>query len=164
MPKIILNGVDYYESTISGGDSVEWSQIETSGTKIAEVTINGDMIEVYAPSSGGSSGINYSTQEQVVGTWIDGKSIYQKSFAFSPPFSSGNNNLTLNIPNAIIRYWEVYVLDNVSDPVTIGEGSEIRVVNANSSRIVVWIASGTLPYLSNGEIEVTVRYTKTTDV
>lgn len=162
MPKIILNGVDYYKSTISGGDSVEWSQIETGGTKIAEITINGDMTEVYAPS-GGSSGITYSADEQVIGTWTDGKPLYQKSFAFSPPFSSGNNNLTLNISNAIIRYWEVYVLDNVSDPVTIGEGNEIRVVNANSSRIVVWIASGTLPYLSNGEIDVTVRYTKTTD-
>jgi hypothetical protein len=44
MPKIILNGVDYYESTISGG---------------------------------GSGGHNYSTQEQVVGTWIDGKPLYE---------------------------------------------------------------------------------------
>lgn len=77
MPKIILNGVDYYKSTISGGDSVEWSQIVTGGTKIAEVTINGDMTEVYAPS-GGSSGHNYSTQEQVVGTWIDGKPLYER--------------------------------------------------------------------------------------
>lgn len=28
---------------------------------------------------GGGSGMNYSTEEQVVGTWIDGKPLYQKT-------------------------------------------------------------------------------------
>ena len=106
-------------------------------------------------------GVDYSLEEQDTGLkWIDGKDIYQKSYKFLAPFVSGNNTLTLNIPNAVIRSWEVYVLDNVSDPTTIGQGDEIKVINANGSRIIVWIASGTFPYLSNGEIDVTVRYTK----
>ena len=41
-----------------GGSSVEWNQIQTSGTKIAEVTIDGSMKEVYAPTGGSSGGVN----------------------------------------------------------------------------------------------------------
>lgn len=37
-----------------GSRSVSWEQIVTSGTKIAEITINGEVTEVYAPSGGGS--------------------------------------------------------------------------------------------------------------
>ena len=40
----------------SGGSSVEWKQITTSGTKIAEVTIDGSKTDVYAPNGGGGSG------------------------------------------------------------------------------------------------------------
>lgn len=36
-----------------GGSSVSWSQIVSSGTKIAEITINGTTTNVYAPTSGG---------------------------------------------------------------------------------------------------------------
>ena len=38
-----------------GGSSVSWNQIQTSGNKIAEVTIDGTKTDVYAPT-GGSSG------------------------------------------------------------------------------------------------------------
>lgn len=37
-----------------GSGSVSWEQIVLTGTKIAEITINGETIEVYAPSGGGS--------------------------------------------------------------------------------------------------------------
>ena len=43
----------------SGGSSVEWNQIQTSGTKIAEVTIDGTKKDVFAPT-GGSGGGSYS--------------------------------------------------------------------------------------------------------
>lgn len=39
----------------SSGTSVEWSQIVTTGTKIAIITINGQPTEVYAPAGGGST-------------------------------------------------------------------------------------------------------------
>jgi hypothetical protein len=39
----------------SGGSSVVWNQITASGTKIAEITINGVTTEVFAPSGGGGS-------------------------------------------------------------------------------------------------------------
>ena len=39
----------------SGGSSVSWNQIQTSGSKIAEVTIDGTKTDVYAPTGGSGS-------------------------------------------------------------------------------------------------------------
>lgn len=38
-----------------GANTVEWSQIQQSGTKIAEININGVSTDVYAPTGGGGS-------------------------------------------------------------------------------------------------------------
>ena len=38
------------------GDTVTWTQVQNTGTKIAEISINGASTDVYAPTSGGSSG------------------------------------------------------------------------------------------------------------
>ena len=121
--------------------------------------LNKAFSEVAGSVEGG--GINYSTEEQNTGLkWTDGKDIYQKTYKFLPPFVANNNTFTLDISGVVIRSWEVYALDNGEENTTIGEGSEIRTVNANGSRIIIWIANGTLPYLKNAEINVTVRYTK----
>ncbi len=48
-------------------------------------------------SSGGSTH-NYSTTEQVVGTWVDGSPVYEKTFVVNNP-STGNNTITHNISN-----------------------------------------------------------------
>ena len=39
-----------------GGDTVTWTQIQLSGTKIAEIDINGTPQDVYAPTGGGGGG------------------------------------------------------------------------------------------------------------
>ena len=39
-----------------GGSEVTWTQLQQSGTKIAEITIDGTTQDVYAPSSGGGGG------------------------------------------------------------------------------------------------------------
>lgn len=56
MGKIVSNGIDYSGGGGGGGSSVSWNQIQQSGTKIAEVTINGTTQNVYAPSGGGGGG------------------------------------------------------------------------------------------------------------
>ena len=39
-----------------GGDTVTWTQIQATGTKIAEIDINGTSTDVYAPTGGGGGG------------------------------------------------------------------------------------------------------------
>ena len=52
-------------------------------------------------------GDNYSEEEKVVGTWIDGKSIYRKVFIFEKVIDLGKNQLIkedivdMNIENVI---------------------------------------------------------------
>ena len=43
-------------ASAGGGDTVSWSQIVTTGTKIATININGTPTDVYAPNGGGGSG------------------------------------------------------------------------------------------------------------
>lgn len=55
------------ENPISGGggSSVVWNQLTTSGTKIAEIIIDGISTEVKAPSGGGGSAVvEYGTTEE----------------------------------------------------------------------------------------------------
>lgn len=72
-----------------GGDSVSWNQIQASGTKIAEIDINGVTTDVYAPSGGGGGGHTYSTSEQVVGTWL-GETLYERSFVHTGNIANTN--------------------------------------------------------------------------
>ena len=51
-----MDEIDDHLGGGGGGSSVSWNQIQQSGTKIAEVTINGTTQDVYAPSGGGGGG------------------------------------------------------------------------------------------------------------
>lgn len=44
-------------------------------------------------SSGGGASHNYSTTEQIVGTWIDGSILYEKSYTFTSPSNNTSTNL-----------------------------------------------------------------------
>ena len=54
-----------------GGSTVSVDQVVTSGTEIGGVTIDGVRTALFAPKH------KYSTTEQVVGKWIDGKPLYE---------------------------------------------------------------------------------------
>lgn len=50
------NNMDILDQGGGGGDSVTWTQVQQSGTKIAEIDINGTTQDVYAPDGGGGGG------------------------------------------------------------------------------------------------------------
>lgn len=76
-----------------GGDSVSWTQLQASGTKIAEIDINGTTQDVYAPSGGGGGGsVDYSTTEQTIGTWINGNPLYQITIQTTAGNSTNTEN------------------------------------------------------------------------
>lgn len=60
------NSIYLIPSGGSGGSSVEWEQIQLTGTKIATITIDNVPIDVYAPSGGGSG--DEVSWNQVVGS------------------------------------------------------------------------------------------------
>ena len=46
---------------------------------------------------GGSSGHNYSTTEQIIGTWIDGTTLYEKTINFTTTSSSNYTTQSLGL-------------------------------------------------------------------
>ena len=50
--------------------------------------------------SGGGSSVNYSTSEQEIGTWIDGKPLYQKTIEVTDSFSSTKSYTDNDIASA----------------------------------------------------------------
>ena len=62
---------------IDGANVVEWSQIQQSGTKIAEININGVSTDIYSPDGGGSSNVITGTTDPTDNVGSDGD-IYVK--------------------------------------------------------------------------------------
>lgn len=85
MGKLMLNDISYSGGG-GGGSDVDITPTIQSGTKIADFEVDGVSGELYAPM------IQYSNTEQAVGTWVDGRTIYQKTItkSFSTTASSGN--------------------------------------------------------------------------
>lgn len=119
---------------------------------------------------------NYSTEERVVGTWIDGKPIYQKTFYSTDDLVlTAGTSTTLNIGSvadlnidAIIRIYGTYKLP------TNGGFWALNMANANTSinmSMTTQVYNGFLSvvgYRSEGnrsysDFRVTIQYTKTTD-
>lgn len=108
---------------------------------------------------------NYSLEEQKVGTWIDGKPLYQKTFKFESV--SGINNFAIDISNP--------------DTIFIAEGYAIN--GSNNIRPLIFPYFNSLDEVNTAFITsakneiafrlgvnvtlltaiVTIRYTKTTD-
>lgn len=147
-----------------GGDSVSWTQLQMSGTKIAEIEINGNTTNVYAPSGGGGGSVIYSLSEQVIGTWIDSKPVYQKTLVGMNVLSShmvfahGINALDVLIKSDCI-------LRSASNSYQIPASTDQNNVEfeVTPSNIEIWINNDFLNLLGNGGYVITLQYTKSTD-
>ena len=126
-----------------------------SGTKV----IIGNQVS----GGGGSAMHNYSTEEKVVGTWIDGKPIYQKTIDFSFVGSSTVNvDISDNIYDVLYAYAfakNSKYMYNIS-MYTQGQGGQILYDYANPNKLRI---KNTNPDFDNSSGYVTVQYTKKTD-
>jgi hypothetical protein len=122
-------------------------------TKIADVAGSG----IYTPS--GALAVHYSTNEQVIGTWIDGKPLYEKTWDFSgSPVSLVYNawvdsgiEASTNIDtlvNSVLRYGALTCM-----AVEVGKGAGGFTVGLNKLENLN----------TRGVTQITLQYTKTTD-
>lgn len=147
-----------------GGSTVTITPTLSTGTKIADFEIDGTAGELYAPQGGGG-GINYSTQEQVIGTWIDGKPIYQKvidnlTVSFSSSGSVGRyasidlSNYLSNIDKLWVDFSASYYLLNSTN-----QRSFLYAAFSNGATLDLFVETNR----SNVPVVLALRYTKTTD-
>lgn len=143
---------------------------------MAKAIINGQ--EIFGNVHiGGGSGHTYSTTEQVVGTWVDGRPLYQKSYV---------TNMQSGSQTCDIAFTDITGLDSVINleglfagqvPFDLSGccyGTDYSKINVtalsqykeygyvDSSGIRVYRQS-TGTYSPTPEVVVTIRYTKSTD-
>ena len=98
---------------------------------------------------------NYSTEEQIVGAWIDGKPIYEKTFIISDFDFSQSKDFTNDIFTEIKLIIDAKMYDTTS--------STVRFVHADARKI----SSNTIRLYNkdnwNSIDTYTLQYTKTTD-
>lgn len=114
---------------------------------------------IYDFAGGGSSGHNYSTTEQVVGTWIDGSTIYEKTIVAT--------NIRVNTSD-----WQNLEQISDIDKLISTEGTITILFNGQQTGIGQYFnvsvnSSGYVRFFctawnnETADVVVTVRYTKT---
>ena len=113
---------------------------------------------IYSVGGGGAGGINYSLEEQDTGLkWIDGKSIYQKSYELSTLSGSWTSLDSSLGAEQIIRCFEAVCQDS--------EGKTVYAcfarVRTNGSGIVDYKTSTSVSLASGTKAYITIQYVKT---
>lgn len=125
-------------------------------------------------TTNGGEAHHYSTEEQVIGTWVDGKTLYEKTYVFNNVANAAKNSLgTLTTFDStwVIRSIDGYAAENDSnghknifvnsEGYTTGNGAFFNVI-VNSSNVLRYNLQNR-DNLYTSTVYVTVKYTKTTD-
>ena len=175
MGLIIKNGIPYG----GGGSGTEYTAgngilIENDEISVKEASA-ADIAEIVSPKPGVTNRkMKYSTDEQVIGEWIDGKPLYQKTIdcGFAPStvtdnskwFIVGNNIDFICIVNS---FYMCPNDGNQTGSLPYASGTDYRIEISASSKF----SNDTNGYIginvkrdrSAFRIYVTIQYTKTTD-
>ena len=104
----------------------------------------------------------YSTTEQKIGTWIDGKPIYRRSFAGNTGTSaqvvitSAYNNNTIRVVNA---YGSIRTSSGGTNIGSYVNGNYYSVLFIHSNELQLYFGSS----LKSGTYMITIEFTKTSD-
>lgn len=158
------------------GRTQKWENKSNSVSRLSDVSLNspsdGEILrynaqdDVWENAPVPESYHIYSTSEQIVGEWIDGKNVYEKTFWLTSRIDVKNDYTTVLISNI-----NTYNIKNIIS--AIGYDN-----NGGTDLQKVWYLAGGLDFLiSNNKLIVytqtnnmyklvgyTLRYTKTTDV
>lgn len=169
-----LNFGNYYSTTVYGGSSIKTMSLQITATSIACIDYGGSWQDIYIDvyrtvkhSSSNTPFVNYSTSEQVVGTWIDGKPVYELTFPLTircniPAEQTYDINDYITDGDFLIDYKLYYVNSpNVHDMT--GTIPRMQFWKNNNIQYIAYngLGIGAIDFTST---YATFRYTKTTDV
>jgi microcystin-dependent protein len=115
--------------------------------------------------------LQYSELEQVVGTWIDGKPLYQKTFEIASTVAGENTISTqgLNIDHVLSIRGTIYGSNDdnefdyqINSSLITGAEQNISWYRKTAQQVVIHIYSNTMSQVGRRAF-VTIQYTKTTD-
>lgn len=166
MGLIIKNGIQY--PGVGSGESSGLEISQLNDVKITPPLENGDKL-VYDKEKGKWTNTtkyhNYSTEEQVVGTWIDGKPLYEKTVYFgsgtlSNKASVSFENMNIDKIMVISGTFEDTIDGQLSIPVSL-DGTLHVGFYCNRRGILLTFSGAFNGRISNAY--AIIQYTKTTD-
>ena len=125
----------------------------------------------YDASGSGSSSIDYSTNEQVIGTWIDGKPLYQKTIVVNNKkmgISESDSEITHGVSNIDFGFVSEILFNNANDHNN-GYSPAYNVYQQTAQSNTYFVGATKIFAVSawNANSQrtwiITIRYTKTTD-
>jgi microcystin-dependent protein len=180
-----------YTSLVASGESTKNQDAEIGSSKAVGAGVNEEPWDALASTitsrptntsvlyciKAKSQGNGYSLDEQIVGTWIDGKPIYQKTIQHTFTNNTSTQNITIlhNISNLdkVVNISGIYFnsKNSYSYPISqLASGGvppsmenaydwAIMFSSINSDNILLTIGKER----KSGEVLLTIQYTKTTD-
>lgn len=124
-------------------------------TKTTDIAGSGDW------NTDGVPTVHYDTSEKVIGTWVTGKPLYQKTFNISSSIPQNTTYVVGDITNFdLVEVHGIALLGT-------GAGFNMPYYNSANEQCQIWWSSNELKiyqkgYTVTGAV-VTIRYTKTTD-
>lgn len=138
-------------------------------THLAAGSMQGAMDELYFAVAGAINQNRFSYEEQVVGTWLDGKPLYEKTLLYSNVKIANAVELPVNIPNIDFGFVYTGVFDNdgilqSTLPTILVSSSGILGFYYHKTNKTIYIrGNDTNAASATKKYYLTLRYTKTTD-
>lgn len=110
-----------------------------------------------------SKGDLYSTDEKMIGQWIDGKPLYQKSFDTTIPSSNGVMSNTLLSNDCNVLDVLVNLINSNGDTITAHATYKDHLIFYYKPNIGVFAEINNASWATNRGAVVTLKYTKSTD-
>lgn len=125
-----------------------------------------NVLESKNNGGGGEEMIKYSTEEQVIGEWIDGKPIYRKVLVCADALTGGSNYIAHNIENYNVTIdAKMFIAFSSTTYVNHCFESSTKFVGINSvgnTSVNITVGSDWANSFTSGFV-IVLEYTKTTD-
>lgn len=112
----------------------------------------------------GVPNVHYTTDEQVIGTWIDGKPLYQKTIAIHNESAVSSYTTITTIDSTFrVKNWKAFAIENgvsYKVPYVAGSGNAYFYFRENGN--VEFTITNT-SFAAGSDFYITIEYTKTTD-
>lgn len=107
---------------------------------------------------------NYSTEETIIGTWIDGKPLYRKVIDTTTPSSANTDNVVATFSsdyNVINFYGSVYIVNQL-------HSINMYYDSTHSISTYIQVSDNSIHckctgYIAENPMKIIIEYTKTTD-
>lgn len=153
---LVIYGNTLYKCTTDIITAEAWTPTHWTPTTLAEAI---------AAGGGGVPAVYYSTEEHVIGTWIDGRPVYEKSYDYML------DSVVQNTTKHLVYEPGIKPLSPITGYVTIGAPDNYYELpyNGYTTRLVYNPSSGYIDFVTNDywsasyKIYMTVRYIKNAD-